>query len=230
MALARLALRNLQQRVLSGGSLQKQNRLSNNNELVARFATTAVGDKGKSEGSEVAVSEGNNDKKKSRLFPRRRGRRWLSRNVDRDFLPAPFELFPSGLGNALMQATENINKLFNNMNLTPWSLSGRVKESDNHYKLKYDMPGIPKENVNITIGDGVLTIKGEHKEEKEEGGDDDDNEYFSSSSYGYYNTSLVLPDDAKVDEIKAELKDGVLSVTIPRSEKPKKDVKQVNVE
>lgn len=229
MALARLALRNLQQRVLSGGSLQKQNRLSNNNELVARFATTAVGDKGKSEGSEVAVSEGNNDKK-SKLFPRRRGRRWLSRNVDRDFLPAPFELFPSGLGNALMQATENINKLFNNMNLTPWSLSGRVKESDNHYKLKYDMPGIPKENVNITIGDGVLTIKGEHKEEKEEGGDDDDNEYWSSSSYGYYNTSLVLPDDAKVDEIKAELKDGVLIVTIPRSEKPKKDVKQVNVE
>jgi len=93
MALARLALRNLQQRVSSSaGSLQKQNKWINNNELVARFATTTVGDKGKSEGSEVAVSEGNNDKK-SRLFPRRRGRRWLSRNVDRDFLPAPFGIF-----------------------------------------------------------------------------------------------------------------------------------------
>lgn len=116
-----------------------------------------------------------------------------------------------------MQATEN-------MNLTPWSLTGRVKESDNHYKLKYDMPGIPKENVNITVGDGVLTIKGEHKE------DDDSNEYWSSSSYGYYNTSMVLPDDAKVDEIKAELKDGVLVVTIPRCEKVKEDVKHVNVD
>ncbi|PNX55397.1 26.5 kDa heat shock protein [Trifolium pratense] len=114
------------------------------------------------------------------------------------------------------------------MNLTPWSLSGRVKESDNHYKLKYDMPGIPKEDVKITIGDGVLTIKGEHKEEKEEARDNDDHEYWSS--YGYYNTSLVLPDDAKVDEIKAELKDGVLIVTIPRSDKPIKDVKHVNVE
>ncbi|MCI48620.1 26.5 kDa heat shock protein mitochondrial, partial [Trifolium medium] len=79
----------------------------------------------------------------------------------------------------------------------------------------------------ITIGDGVLTIKGEHKEEKEDN-DDDHHEYWSS--YGYYNTSLVLPDDAKVDEIKAELKDGVLIVTIPRSEKPNKDVKHVNVE
>ncbi|KAK2378650.1 HSP20 chaperones superfamily protein [Trifolium repens] len=226
MALARLALRNLQQRVLSTGSLQKQcNRLSNNNELVARFST-AVGDKGKSEGSEVAISED----KKSRLFPRRRGRRWLSRDYDRDFLPAPFELFPSGLGNALMQATQNINKLFENMNLTPWSLSGHVKESDNHYKLKYEMPGIPKEDVKITIGDGVLTIKGEHKEEKEESRDNDDDHHEYWSSYGYYNTSLVLPDDAKIDEIKAELKDGVLIVTIPKSEKPKKDVKHVNVE
>lgn len=130
-----------------------------------------------------------------------------------------------------MQATENINKLFDNMNLTPWSLSGRVKENVDHYKLRYDMPGIPKENVKITIGDGVLTIKGEHKEEKEGGNDNDnDDEYWSSSSYGYYNTSMVLPDDAKVDEIKAELKDGVLSLTIPRIEKPKKDVKQVIVQ
>lgn len=138
------------------------------------------------------------------------------------------EFFPSGLGNALMQATENINRLFENMNLTPWSLSGRVKEKDDHYKLRYDMPGIAKEDVKITIDDGVLTIKGEHKEEKEER-DDDDDEYWSSSSYGYYNTTLVLPDDAKADEIKAELKDGVLTVTIPRTEKPKKDVKRVTV-
>ncbi|KAH1085135.1 hypothetical protein GLYMA_07G030800v4 [Glycine max] len=82
-----------------------------------------------------------------------------------------------------------------------------------------------KEDVKITIDDGVLTIKGEHKEEK-----DDDEHWSSTSSYGYYNTSLLLPDDAKADDIKAELKDGVLTVTIPRTEKPKKDVKQVTVE
>lgn len=126
-----------------------------------------------------------------------------------------------------MQASNNINRLFENMNLTPWSLtSGRVKEKDDHYKLRYEMPGIAKEDVKITIDDdGVLTIKGEHKEEK-----DDDEHWSSTSSYGYYNTSLLLPDDAKADDIKAELKDGVLTVTIPRTEKPKKDVKQVTVE
>ncbi|XP_061340041.1 26.5 kDa heat shock protein, mitochondrial isoform X2 [Gastrolobium bilobum] len=219
MALARLALKNLQQRVSTSSSLIGYDCVQKHrwgNELLKRF-TTAASDKGKSEGTEVAVSEG----KKSRLFPRRKGRRWLWRNNDRDFSPAL-----NGLGNALMQATENINRLFENMNLTPWSLSGHVKEREDHYKLRYDMPGIAKEDVKITIGDGVLTIKGEHKEEKEEG---DDDEYWSSSSYGYYDTSLVLPDDAKVDEIKAELKDGVLTVTIPRTDKPKKEVKQVTV-
>lgn len=88
------------------------------------------------------------------------------------------------------------------------------------------MPGIAKEDVKITIDDdGVLTIKGEHKEEK-----DDDEQYWSSSSYGYYNTSLILPDDAKADDIKAELKDGVLTLIIPKTQNPQKDVKQVTIE
>ena len=103
---------------------------------------------------------------------------------------------------------------------------GRVKEQDDCYKLRYDVPGLTKEDVKITIDDGVLTIKGEHKEEEEEGSDD---EHWSARSYGYYNTSLVLPVDAKVDEIKAELKDGVLSIIIPRTEQPKKDVKEVQI-
>lgn len=125
-----------------------------------------------------------------------------------------------------MQATENINRLFNNLDLTPSQLMGRVKEQDDCYKLRYDVPGLSKEDVKITIDDGVLTIKGEHKEEEEEGSDD---EYWSARSYGYYNTRLVLPDDAKVDEIKADLKDGVLSVIIPRTEQTKKDVKEVQI-
>lgn len=95
MALARLALKKLKENVsLSRGTLQKQyNRF--NNELVARFST-GVGDKVKSEGSEVAISEDNSNisKKKSKLLPaKRRGRRWLSRNLDRDFLPTPFGIF-----------------------------------------------------------------------------------------------------------------------------------------
>lgn len=126
-----------------------------------------------------------------------------------------------------MQATDNINKLFQNLHIpSPSNLIGRVKEKDECYKLRYEVPGVSKEDLKITIDDGVLKIKGELKEEEEEGSD---GEHWSMRSYGCYNTSIMLPDDAKADEIKAELKDGVLYITIPRTEKPKKDVKEIDI-
>ncbi|OMP00060.1 hypothetical protein COLO4_12953 [Corchorus olitorius] len=232
MALARLALRNLQQRVSSSSSILGERSAlsgvqsqSKNEEILKRFMATTAAKEGKEK--EVTVSEGD---KKSRLFPRRKNKRsllnWNWRNKQQDYAPPLFEFFPSGLGNALLQATENINKLFDSLNVTPSQLMARVKEQDDCYKLRYDVPGLTKEDVKITIDDGVLNIKGEHKEEEEEGSDD---EHWSARSYGYYNTSLLLPDDAKVDEIKAELKDGVLSIVIPRTEPPKKDVKEVQI-
>lgn len=128
-----------------------------------------------------------------------------------------------------MQATENINRVFDNFNIRPFELMGQVKEQDDCYKLRYEVPGLTKDDVKITVDDGILMIKGEHKAEEEKGSPEED-EYWSSKSYGYYNTSLALPDDAKVEEIKAELKNGVLNVVIPRTEKPKKDVQEISVE
>ncbi|KAG5008833.1 hypothetical protein JHK87_017348 [Glycine soja] len=202
-----MALKNLQKRVCASSSLignvQKQRW---NNELVKRFgsALKLLSPKGK---SLIGCFPGGGAEDGF-------GETMIVTSLHALLLIAR-EFFPWGLGSALMQASENINRLFENMNLRPWSLSGGVKEKDEHYK----------QDVKITIDDGVLTIKGEHKEEK-----DDDEHWSSTSSYGYYNTSLLLPDDAKADDIKAELKDGVLTVTIPRTEKPKKDVKQVTVE
>ncbi|GFY96964.1 hypothetical protein Acr_11g0012700 [Actinidia rufa] len=48
-------------------------------------------------------------------------------------------------------------------------------------------------------------------------------------SYGYYDTTILLSEDAKVDEIKAEMKDGMLTIFIPRTEAPKKDVKEIQI-
>lgn len=115
-------------------------------------------------------------------------------------------------------------------NLAPSQLMGRVKEQEDCYKMRFNVPGLGKEDVKVTVEDGFLTIKGEHKEKEEEESDDDDVQWSGSRSYyGYYNTSILLPDDAKVDDIKAEMKNGVLTVVIPRTDKPKKDVKEVRV-
>ncbi|KAJ8550851.1 hypothetical protein K7X08_000221 [Anisodus acutangulus] len=241
MALARLSLKNLQQKLGSCSSSLlnisvRERNLNNNVEkqkwcstLVRRFSaeTEVTSGKGKSEKQEVAVSEGG---KTSKLFPRRRRRGGgnLWRRSDSEVAPALFENLPSGLGNALLQATENISRLFDNLNLSPSQLMGRYKEDNKSYKIRYDVPGLSKEDVKITVEGGMLTIKGEHKEEHEEGSDND--EFWSSSrSYGYYNNSIMLPEDAKADEIKAEMKDGVLTITIPKTERPKKDVKEIQV-
>ncbi|KAM3264610.1 26.5 kDa heat shock protein, mitochondrial-like [Capsicum annuum] len=111
--------------------------------------------------------------------------------------------------------------------MNPSQLMGRCKEDDKSYRIRYDVPGLGKEDEKIMVEDGILTIKGEHKEEKE--GSDDDDESWSSISYGYYNNNILLPEDAKADEIKAIVKDGVLTITIPKSKRPKKDVKEIQV-
>ncbi|KAK9282379.1 hypothetical protein L1049_005296 [Liquidambar formosana] len=239
MALARLALKNFHQTMSSSsfssaslfsrnmsdrtlGNMKKQRWASG---IVRSFSATAddkaaVSSDEKKGGQEVAVAEGG--KKKSKLFPWRNRKRSLWRNNEDNIVPALYEFFPSGLGDALMQATENINRLFEN--LTPSRLIGRVKERDECYKIRYEMPGFSKDEVKITVEDGFLMIRGEHKEEKKEESEDEE-----WKSYGYYNTYLLLPDDAKADEIKAELKDGVLTIIISRTEK-KKEVKEVPVQ
>lgn len=231
MALARLALKNLQQRVaptsssllsyecLSERSLNSVQKQRWGSELLRRISS-AAGEEN-SAGQQVVVSEGG--KKSSKLFPKRKQRRSLWKREDDDFPPPLWEFFPSGLGNALVQASENINRLLGN--LSPSRLLGKFKEQDDLYKLRLPVPGLAKEDIKVTVDDGVLTIKGEHKEE-EEGCDEDDH---WASFYGYYNTSFLLPDDAKVDEIRAEMKHGVLTIIVPRIERSKKDVKEISV-
>ncbi|PHU29580.1 hypothetical protein BC332_01673 [Capsicum chinense] len=174
MALARVALKNLNQKIAFVNPsvsqvkyVEKQRWCS---ELLKRFSTEAEAADGKGK-SKVAVSESG---KKSKLFPRRRrrGSLWRHRDPD-DFAPVLFENLPSGLGSALLQVRENITRLFENLNMNPSKLMERYKEEDKSYRIRYDVPGLGKEDVKIMEEDEILTIKGEHKEEKE-GSDDDD--------------------------------------------------------
>ncbi|PIN10392.1 Alpha crystallin [Handroanthus impetiginosus] len=102
--------------------------------------------------------------------------------------------------------------------IAPSQLIGRAKEQDDCYKLRCHVPGLGKDDVKITVDDGVLNIRGERKEEEEEGSND---EFWLARSYGYYNSSVVLPEDAK---------DGVLNIVISKSERVKKDVKEIEVQ
>jgi HSP20 family protein len=98
-------------------------------------------------------------------------------------------------------------------------------EDEDTFRLRIDMPGLNKEEVKVTVEDGDLIIKGEHNAEGKE-----DEHGWSSRSYGSYHTRLTLPDHVKHDAVKAELKNGVLHVEMPKSkEEPKKNAIEIEV-
>ena len=87
--------------------------------------------------------------------------------------------------------------------------------------VKAEIPGANEKDIDVSLEDGILSIKGERKLEHE---DKKDNYYRIERNYGVFSRSIKLPLEVKTDESKASYKDGILEIRIPREEKvlPKK--------
>lgn len=81
------------------------------------------------------------------------------------------------------------------------------------YRIALELPGVAEGDIHLTVDDGVVTVKGEKKTEREEKGD---TWYFSERQFGSFSRSFRLPPDADEGGVAAALKDGVLTVTIPK--------------
>ena len=88
-----------------------------------------------------------------------------------------------------------------------------VTESDTELKIEAEMPGVDEKDVEVTLTDNVLTVRGEKKAEKEEKKKD---YHLVERSYGAYARSITLPFAAEPDKAKASFKNGVLSITLPK--------------
>ena len=103
-----------------------------------------------------------------------------------------------------------------------------VREDDNAYLIKADMPGVHKEDIKITCDRGNLVIQAERKEEKEtKEGDEKKGEaqvHLREVSYGKVYRSFRLPGNADPDNIEALYDKGVLKITLPKVEAPKEKV------
>jgi len=96
-----------------------------------------------------------------------------------------------------------------------------VSEDDGNYVVSAELPGAKKDDVTIECHDHVLTIRGEKKSEREE--KKEKGRYFERS-YGAFSRSFTLPSNADPDRIQASFKDGVLTVTIAKTEETKAKV------
>jgi len=93
-----------------------------------------------------------------------------------------------------------------------------ISETDAEYLIKAELPEVKKEDVKVTVQHGVLTIHGERKHEKEEKGK---RYHRVERSYGSFTRSFTLPDEVDETKVRAEYKDGMLHLHLPKSEKAK---------
>ncbi|XP_021769094.1 18.3 kDa class I heat shock protein-like [Chenopodium quinoa] len=132
----------------------------------------------------------------------------------------PFFDLPSSLTTVPRSGTASETAAFANARID-W------RETQEAHVFKADLPGVKKEEVKVEVEDGnVLRISGQRAREKEE---KNDTWHRVERSSGKFMRKFRLPDNAKVDNVKAAMENGVLTVTVPKVEAPKPEVKSINV-
>jgi HSP20 family protein len=107
-----------------------------------------------------------------------------------------------------------------------WSPEVDISEDDQGYLLKADLPEMKKDDVRVTVEDGILSVSGERKSEKE---DPKRKFHRIERCYGTFRRSFTLPEDADSTKVTAEFRDGVLKVHLPTTPVVKSKATQVKV-
>ena len=136
-------------------------------------------------------------------------------NADADDLPSGLRLFQ-----------DSVARMFSEPSVRPWSPGVDILENENDLVLKADVPGIEPNNIDISLENGTLTLKGERKFENSE---TQQGYHRIERSYGWFARSFALPDTVDVDKVKAEFKNGALTVTLPKKEVAKPRAVKVEV-
>ena len=102
--------------------------------------------------------------------------------------------------------------------LSAWKPSVEVADTKDAVLVKAQVPGISKDNIQVNITDDAITLKGEMKEEEKT---EEKNYTRREFRYGVFSRTIALPSTVQADKATAQLKDGVLEITIPKNEKAK---------
>ena len=108
-----------------------------------------------------------------------------------------------------------------------WAPVADVSETDAEYVIKAELPEVRKEDVNITLQEGVLTLTGERKQEKST---DDEKLHRTERHYGSFARRFALPDNVDETGIRAESRDGVILIHIPKQKVEQPQPRQIAVQ
>jgi HSP20 family protein len=118
------------------------------------------------------------------------------------------------------------NDEIHSMAVADWSPEVDISEDDQGYLLKADLPEMKKDDVRVTVEDGILCVSGERKNEKE---DQKKKFHRIELSFGTFRRSFTLHEDADSTKVTADLRDGVLRVHLPTARVAKSKATQVKV-
>ncbi|MFO1489030.1 MAG: Hsp20/alpha crystallin family protein [Verrucomicrobiota bacterium] len=108
--------------------------------------------------------------------------------------------------------------------LGAWTPPLDLHENKDSFVIKAELPGVSKEDVNVSIQDGTLTISGERRSEAKS---EDTEVHHTERFFGRFQRTVTLPTAVAADKVKAQYKDGILTVTLPKTEEAKP--KQIDV-
>jgi len=132
-----------------------------------------------------------------------------------------FTRLPGMLGRWPRTFETNGEKLFD------WSPSVDISETDTEYLIRADLPAVMKEDIHVTLDDGMLTISGERKQKTEE---KKERTHRVETLYGKFSRSFSLPEIADAENIRAESKDGVITVHVAKLKAEAKKPTEIKVQ
>ena len=113
-----------------------------------------------------------------------------------------------------------------NDTVAAWRPAASIVENQSEYVISADLPAVRREDVSVTVENGVLSIRGERKLEKSA---EDETEHRRETYHGVFERRFGLPDDANTEEISAESRDGVLTVKIPKLKPTQPEVRSIAI-
>lgn len=138
---------------------------------------------------------------------------WDFDNMFDDFLRKPFSIF--GLPRMRFPEMESVTPTVD------------IFEEKGDVVVKAELPGINKEDLDVTVSEDTITIAGEKKKEEEVKKSD---YYRWECSYGSFHRTFTLPAEVQTDKVKTKFKNGILEIRLPKTEESKKKEKKIKIE